>query len=148
MLVISHDLDLLDEAITRVVHLDRPNEDSLGQVFEYKGTYSQYRTAREKDEVRLAKVAAQQAKEIARLQSVVDRFGAKATKAAMAHSKEKQIARLEAQRVEVGAGDRTLRVRFPDPPPCGGGWRGRRVRRGDRPAQHLPRHPPRDAARG
>lgn len=119
LLVISHDLDLLDEAITRVVHLDRPNEDSLGQVFEYKGTYSQYRTAREKDEIRLAKVAAQQAKEIARLQAVVDRFGAKATKAAMAHSKEKQIARLESQRVEAGPGDRQLRVRFPDPPPCG-----------------------------
>ena len=119
MLVISHDLDLLDEAITRVLHLDRPNEDSLGTLVEYKGTYTQYRTARAKDEERLAKVAAQQAKEIARLQAVVDRFGAKATKAAMAHSKEKQIARLESQRVEAGPGDRTLRVRFPDPPPCG-----------------------------
>ncbi|MEZ5271187.1 MAG: ABC-F family ATP-binding cassette domain-containing protein [Ilumatobacteraceae bacterium] len=119
LLVISHDLDLLDEAITRVLHLDRPNEDSLGTLVEYKGTYSQYRTARAKDEERLAKVAAQQSKEIARLQAVVDRFGAKATKAAMAHSKEKQIARLESQRVEVGPGDRTLRVRFPDPPPCG-----------------------------
>ena len=119
LLVISHDLDLLDEAITRVVHLDRPAEDNTGVVVEYKGTYSQYRTARAKDEERLAKVAAQQAREIARLQSVVDRFGAKATKAAMAHSKEKQIARLESQRVEVGPGDRGLRVRFPDPPPCG-----------------------------
>ncbi len=37
-------------------------------------------------------------------------------KAAMAHSKEKQIVRLEAQRVHVGKGDRTLRVKFPDPP--------------------------------
>jgi len=119
LLVISHDLDLLDEAITRVVHLDRPAEDNTGVVVEYKGTYSQYRTARAKDEERLAKVAAQQSREIARLQSVVDRFGAKATKAAMAHSKEKQIARLESQRVEVSAGDRGLRVKFPDPPPCG-----------------------------
>jgi ATPase subunit of ABC transporter with duplicated ATPase domains len=119
LLVISHDLDLLDEAITRVIHLDRPGEDSLGSVVEYRGTYSQYRTARAKDEERLAKVAAQQSREIARLQAVVDRFGAKATKAAMAHSKEKQIARLESQRVEVGPGDRTLKVRFPDPPACG-----------------------------
>ncbi|MEI8240448.1 MAG: ATP-binding cassette domain-containing protein, partial [Actinomycetota bacterium] len=78
-----------------------------------------YKTSRAKDEERLAKVAVMQAKEIARLQTVVDRFGAKATKAAMAHSKEKQIARLESQRVEVGPGDRTLRVRFPDPPSCG-----------------------------
>ena len=119
LLVISHDLDLLDEAITRVLHLDRPNEDSVGTLVEYKGTYSQYRTARAKDEERLAKVAAQQTKEIARLQTVVDRFGAKATKAAMAHSKEKQIARLESQKVEVGPGDKVLRVRFPDPPACG-----------------------------
>jgi len=119
LLVISHDLDLLDEAITRVLHLDRPFEDSVGTVVEYKGTYSQYRAARAKDEERLSKVALQQAKEIARLQTLVDRFGAKATKASMAHSKEKQIARIEAQRVEVGPGDRTLRVRFPDPPSSG-----------------------------
>jgi ATPase subunit of ABC transporter with duplicated ATPase domains len=119
LLVISHDLDLLDEAITRVIHLDRPTEDSLGTVHEYKGTYSQYKAARVKDEERLAKVATLQAKEIARLQAVVDRFGAKATKAAMAHSKEKQIARLESQKVEVSAGDRSMRVRFPDPPKCG-----------------------------
>jgi ATPase subunit of ABC transporter with duplicated ATPase domains len=119
LLVISHDLDLLDEAITRVLHLDRPSEDALGELVEYKGTYSQYRDARAKDEERLAKKAALQGKEIARLQAVVDRFGAKATKAAMAHSKEKQIARLEAQRVTVGPGDRSLRVKFPPPPPCG-----------------------------
>jgi len=31
LLVISHDLDLLDEAITRVLHLDRPAEDATGQ---------------------------------------------------------------------------------------------------------------------
>jgi ATPase subunit of ABC transporter with duplicated ATPase domains len=119
LLVISHDLDLLDEAITRVLHLDRAAEEALGELVEYKGTYSQYREARAKDEVRLAKKATLQAKEIARLQAVVDRFGAKATKAAMAHSKEKQIARLEAQRVHVGQGDRTLHVKFPPPPPSG-----------------------------
>ena len=43
LLVISHDLDLLDEAITRVLHLDRPTEDAVGRLIEYKGTYSQYR---------------------------------------------------------------------------------------------------------
>ncbi|HSB86932.1 MAG TPA: ATP-binding cassette domain-containing protein, partial [Ilumatobacteraceae bacterium] len=90
-----------------------------GHLVEYKGTYSQYRAARARDEERLAKKAALQAKEIARLQTVVDRFGAKATKASMAHSKEKQIQRIEAQMVEVGKGDRTLRVKFPEPPASG-----------------------------
>ena len=119
LLVISHDLELLDEAITRVMHLDRPGEENLGSLVEYKGTYSQYKVSRANDEERLAKQSLLQTKEIARLQAVVDRFGAKATKASMAHSKEKQIARIESQRVEVGRGDRTLRVKFPDPPSCG-----------------------------
>ena len=119
LLVISHDIDLLDEAITRVLHLDRPTEDAVGELVEYKGTYSQYRTSRARDEERLAKKAVLQEKEIARLQTVVDRFGAKATKAAMAHSKEKHIIRLEAQRVHVHKSDRTLRVKFPDPPASG-----------------------------
>ncbi|MDA0370370.1 MAG: ABC-F family ATP-binding cassette domain-containing protein [Actinomycetota bacterium] len=119
LLVISHDLDLLDEAITRVLHLDRPAEDATGHVVEYRGTYSQYRKARAEDEIRLAKKAAQQAKEIARLQTVVDRFGAKATKAAMAHSIEKRIDRLEGERVVAPTSQKSIRVRFPDPPPCG-----------------------------
>jgi len=119
LLVISHDLDLLDEAITRVLHLDRPAEEAVGEIVEYKGTYSQYRTSRAADEERLAKKAVLQAKEIARIQTVVDRFGAKASKASMAHSKEKHIIRLEAQRVHVHKHDRTLRVKFPDPPTSG-----------------------------
>ncbi len=119
LLVISHDLELLDEAITRVLHLDRATEDEVGTIVEYRGTYSQYRRARAEDEQRLAKKARLQGKEIARLQTVVDRFGAKATKAAMAHSVEKRIARLEADRVTGPRAAKTRAVRFPDPPPCG-----------------------------
>jgi ATPase subunit of ABC transporter with duplicated ATPase domains len=120
LLVISHDLDLLDEAITRVLHLDRAQEDATGHIVEYKGTYSQYLAARERDEVLQAKKAAAQAKEINRLQTVVDRFGAKATKAAMAHSMEKRIARLAADKIDAPTKGKQLAVRFPDPPPAGG----------------------------
>ncbi len=119
LLVISHDLELLDEAITRVLHLDRPTETAVGTVVEYKGTYSQYVAARAEDERRLLKQAAAQSKEIARMQTVVDRFGAKATKAAMAHNMEKRIARLEVDRVHAPKGGKAITVRFPDPPPCG-----------------------------
>ena len=119
LLVISHDLDLLDEAITRVLHLDRVNEGDTGHIVEYRGTYSQYRRARAEDEERLAKKAALQAKEIQRLQTVVDRFGAKATKAAMAHSIEKRIDRLQGEKVNAPTASKMLNVRFPDPPPCG-----------------------------
>ncbi|MBI2710932.1 MAG: ABC-F family ATP-binding cassette domain-containing protein [Actinobacteria bacterium] len=119
LVVISHDLDLLDEAITRVLHLDRRGDTDVGTMVEYKGTYSQYVAQRHRDEERAAKMAATQAREINRLQTVVDRFGAKATKASMAHSIEKRIARLERDRVHGPAGGRDLAVRFPDPPRAG-----------------------------
>jgi hypothetical protein len=119
LLVISHDLDLLDEAITRVLHLDRPTRTSVGEVVEYRApTASTCRPA--PTTTPPGQEGAQQSKEIARMQTVVDRFGAKATKAAMAHSIEKRIARLEAR---AGARPRRppsrSRVRFPEPPSCG-----------------------------
>ena len=119
LLVISHDLELLDEAITRVLHLDRATEDAVGHLIEYRGTYSQYVSARHEDEERQAKLAARQTKELARMQTVVDRFGAKATKAAMAHNMEKRIARLEAERVDAPRA-RASRCASSSrtPPPC------------------------------
>lgn len=119
LLVISHDLELLDEAITRVLHLDRPDEEGVGQVVEYRGTYSQYRRSRAEDEERNAKKATLQAKEIARLQDVVDRFGAKATKASMAHSIEKRIDRLQSEKIGSTGQSRKTTVKFPDPPQSG-----------------------------
>jgi ATPase subunit of ABC transporter with duplicated ATPase domains len=116
LLVISHDLELLDEAITRVLHLDRTGEEETGQLIAYRGTYSQYRAARARDEERAAKLAAAQAKEVDRLQTLVDRFGAKATKASFAHNLERRIERIERDRAEVGRGEGRHRVRFPAPP--------------------------------
>ncbi|MBA2312023.1 MAG: ABC-F family ATP-binding cassette domain-containing protein, partial [Actinobacteria bacterium] len=46
LLVVSHDLVLLDSAITRILHLDE------GELIEYKGTYTHYRAARKADEAR------------------------------------------------------------------------------------------------
>jgi ATPase subunit of ABC transporter with duplicated ATPase domains len=113
LLVVSHDLELLDEAITRVLHLDE------SRMIEYRGTYTQYRTARAADEVRLRKQADAQAAEIKRLQSFVDRFGAKATKATAAQSMEKRIARIQRDAVVVGKQERHIAVRLPEPPHAG-----------------------------
>ena len=66
LLVISHDLALLDQAITRILHLDD------GELIEYRGTYSQYLVARKEDEARRAKLATRQESEIVRLKSLAD----------------------------------------------------------------------------
>src|SRR3954454_22487498 len=64
-------------------------------------------------------MAAAHSREVARLQSLVDRFGAKQSKAAQAHSWEKRIERIEAERVDSPLADRAISVRFPPPPHSG-----------------------------
>ncbi len=118
LVVVSHDLELLDEAITRVVHLERGGDDEAGRLHEYKGTFSQYLAARAADEAREARRAAETAREVDRLRGVVRRFGAKATKASMARNLERRIARLEEGAPVAVAGPRTLRLRLPEPPRC------------------------------
>jgi ATPase subunit of ABC transporter with duplicated ATPase domains len=119
LVVVSHDIDLLDESITRVLHLDRPSEADVGTIVEYKGTYTQYVTARAADEARQAKVAARQAAEVARLQTLVDKWGAKQSKAAFANALETRIARIQSEGVVAPSARRGLRLRLPDPPTSG-----------------------------
>jgi ATPase subunit of ABC transporter with duplicated ATPase domains len=120
LLVISHDLDLLDEAITRVCHLDRDGEEAVGELVEYKGTYSQYLRARARDEERLAKMAAQQASEITRLSTLADSMrGQTAKRAKQAKSLDTRVQRLKGQQVDAPKAQRHLHLRFPEPPSCG-----------------------------
>jgi ATPase subunit of ABC transporter with duplicated ATPase domains len=119
LIVISHDIELLDDSITRVLHLDRTREADVGTMIEYKGTYTQYVSARAADEARMAKVAARQQAEINRLQTLVDRWGAKQSKAAFANALETRIARIRADGVAAPSAKRHLRVRLPEPPPSG-----------------------------
>jgi ATPase subunit of ABC transporter with duplicated ATPase domains len=112
LLVVSHDLVLLDEAITRVLHLQDAG------LTEYRGTYSQYREQRRKDEVRLAKLAARQQAEIQRLSTLADslRHGSRARKA---KSLDTRVGHLAAQAVHAPKGERLVNVRFPPPPHAG-----------------------------
>ena len=119
LVIISHDLELLDESITRVLHLDRPGEADVGKLTEYKGTYTQYKVARARDEERRAKIASRQQAEIARLQTLVDRWGAKASKASFANALETRIARIRNEAVDAPTARRGMRLRLPEPPPCG-----------------------------
>jgi len=114
LLVVSHDLDLLDEAITRVLHLDE------GVLIEYKGTYSQYREARKRDEQRLTKLVVRQQAEIKRLSTLADSMrGQTAKRARIAKSLDKRVERMAANAAEGPARERNYHVRFPSPPHSG-----------------------------
>jgi ATPase subunit of ABC transporter with duplicated ATPase domains len=118
LLVISHDLGLLDEAITRVLHLDRADEDAAGTLVQYSGTYSQYLELRALDEERTERLAARQTKEISRLSAQADSMrGQSAKRARVARSLDNRVRRIESNRVEVKASRKAMDVRLPEPPP-------------------------------
>ncbi|HEX5613740.1 MAG TPA: ABC-F family ATP-binding cassette domain-containing protein, partial [Acidimicrobiia bacterium] len=111
LLVVSHDLALLDRAITRVLHLDE------GDLIEYRGTYSQYLVARKADEERRARLAARQEDQIRRLRALADSMRHQTEKRArLAKVLDRRVERLRAEKVEVGRRERSLQVRLPDPP--------------------------------
>jgi len=115
LLVVSHDIELLDESITRVLHLDE------GDLVEYKGTYSQYLEARARDEERKAKMAERQSAEIRRLSTLADSMRHQTAKRARtAKTLDKRVTRLRA--VASGAPrrhERRYKVSFPAPPHTG-----------------------------
>jgi ATPase subunit of ABC transporter with duplicated ATPase domains len=120
LVVVSHDLDLLDDAITRVVHIDRDDEDATGELVEYRGTYSQYLDARERNEERRSALAARQAKEIARLSAQADAMrGQSAKRARVARALDTRAERIRAVQTQAPARRRALAVRFPTPPTAG-----------------------------
>jgi ATPase subunit of ABC transporter with duplicated ATPase domains len=115
VIVVSHDLSLLDTSITRVLHLD------AGRMREYRGTYSQYQKARQLEEKRLTSLAQTQETEIKRLSVLAEVMRRQTAKRAKtAKSIFKRVDRLKAEKVAAPQRERkALKVRFPEPPRSG-----------------------------
>ena len=111
VIVVSHDLNLLDAAITRVIHLD------AGRLVEYRGTYSQYLQARALEEKLLTSFAQRQESEIKRLSLLAEVMRRQTAKRARtAKSIFKRVDRMKAQQVTAPKRERKVKVHFPDPP--------------------------------
>ena len=115
LVVISHDVKLLEQTVTRVLHLDA----NRAEVDVYNMGWRQYLTQRETDERRRRRERANTVKKAEQLTDQANRMRAKATKATAAQSMlkraEKMMAGLEAERVQ----DKVARIKFPKPAPCG-----------------------------
>jgi ATP-binding cassette, subfamily F, member 3 len=108
IVLVSHDRAFLNAIVRKIVEFDR------GRLLHYQGDYETYlvqRTARREQQLAAFK---NQQREIAKLHTFIDRFGAKNTKASQAQSKRKQIERMEkieAPEPEVAS----VHFRFPKP---------------------------------
>ncbi|MBL8928840.1 MAG: ABC-F family ATP-binding cassette domain-containing protein [Kineosporiaceae bacterium] len=115
LVVISHDVDLLDACVNKVFHLDA-NRCVLDL---YNVGWKAYLAQREVDERRRKRERANAEKKASALMAQADKMRAKATKATaaqnMARRAEKLLGSVEAERRQ----DRVAKLRFPDPLSCG-----------------------------
>ena len=107
LLVISHDREFLDNVTTHTLHLHE------GKAKLYSGDYTAFERQRA-EQLRQQQIAHEKEQaERAHLQSFIDRFKAKASKAKQAQSRMKRLAKLAG--TEAVRAERSLRIEFPAP---------------------------------
>ena len=109
VLVISHERSLLNRSVNEILHIDQ------GKLVRYSGGYDRFeRTRREKMELQ-TKLVAKQMEQRRHIQSFVDRFRSKASKARQAQSRLKMLERMEP--IATMAEEKTTSFSFPKPSP-------------------------------
>jgi ATPase subunit of ABC transporter with duplicated ATPase domains len=115
LIVISHDVGLLEACVNKVFHLDA----NRGEIDVYNMGWRAYLTQRETDERRRKRERMNAERKASTLMDQANKMRAKATKAQAAQSMMKRAERLmegiEAER----KADRVARIKFPSPASCG-----------------------------
>ncbi|RJK86895.1 ABC transporter ATP-binding protein [Vibrio cholerae] len=89
LILISHDRDFLDPIVNRIVHIENQT------LNEYTGNYSSFETQRAQKMLQQQAIYQTQQKQMAHMQSYIDRFRYKASKARQAQSRIKALERME-----------------------------------------------------
>lgn len=110
LLIISHDLDLLDKSITKVLRLN----EFTHKLEEYRGTYSNYLTITGDALALMEKTKTQQQREVARLRKTSEKLrGFGATRVSQRIAIDKRVARLEASMPQLPQQSRKIKIDFP-----------------------------------
>jgi ATP-binding cassette subfamily F protein 3 len=115
LILISHDVALLDTVVNKVWTLDA-NRAALDV---YNVGWKTYLQQRETDERRRHRERANAERKIDSLRTQADKMRAKATKARAAHQMQRRADVLAAWLAEVRVKDKVAKLRFPAPAPCG-----------------------------
>jgi len=107
LLVVSHDRDFLDQICTRIAHIENET------ISLFTGNYSQFETLRAQQLAQQQAMYARQQKQIKHIQSYVDRFRYKASKARQAQSRIKMLERM--QQIAPAHVDSPFRFHFIEP---------------------------------
>jgi ATPase subunit of ABC transporter with duplicated ATPase domains len=115
LVVISHDNELLEATVNRVLHLDA----NRAQIDVYNMGWKAYLLQRETDEKRRKRERMNAENKAKTLTDQANRMRAKATKAQAAQSMLKRAERLMAGVEAERQQDKVARIQFPAPAPCG-----------------------------
>ena len=115
VVVISHDVDLLDKVVNKVWHLDA----NRAEADVYNVGWKKYLEAREQDERRRRRERANAEKKAGALLAQADKMRAKATKATAAQQMARRAERMLAGTEGARQQDKVARVKFPTPAPSG-----------------------------
>jgi ATPase subunit of ABC transporter with duplicated ATPase domains len=115
LIIISHDVALVEETVNRVFYLDA----NRTVIDIYNMGWNQYKKARETDEERRKRERSIAQKKASTLQLQAAKFGAKASKAVAAKQMVRRAESLLANLDDVREVDRVAKIKFPDPAPCG-----------------------------
>jgi ATPase subunit of ABC transporter with duplicated ATPase domains len=115
LIVISHDTDLLEATVNKVLHLDA----NRATIDVYNLGWKRYLEQRETDERARKRERANTEKKAGTLLAQANKMKARASGASAAQSMLKRVDRLMGGLEEVRAQDRVAALRFPDPAPCG-----------------------------
>ncbi len=111
LVVVSHDRVFLDRVATRIADMVK------GTLRITRGGYSEWQRVRAAERAANAKKGALLARDAQRLERFVERFGAKATKAAAAKDKARLLAEVQEERAAIEVDPSWgWRFRWPDPP--------------------------------
>ena len=108
---VSHDTRFLENTAANIADLER------GIITLYPCSYDEYIEAKAQSRELLEKAFARQQTEIRRIESFIDRFRYKATKAAQVQSRIKQLEKIE--RIELAQGSKSVKLTIPEAPPSG-----------------------------
>lgn len=115
LVVISHDVDLLEAVVNRVWFLDAVR----GEADVYNMGWQKYLDARATDEQRRRRERANAEKKAGALRDQAAKLGAKATKAVAAKNMVQRAERMMDELDEVRVSDKAARIKFPTPASCG-----------------------------
>lgn len=115
LLVISHDVELMELVVNRVFYLDA-NRCVIDQ---YNMGWKNYLSQREQDEHRRKRERANAQKKAQALMEQANKMRAKATKAVAAQQMIKRAERMMRGLEDERQTDKVAAIRFPEPAPCG-----------------------------